>query len=111
MFCSEGNESHGHPGLQAEGMRAHLDCYLTLHWDETQTHTVEIWEGSIAAIPQHWVTGGLTGTEDTLPVPFFPWMDRRSLAGGSCQEDYSLCPYESQPEPSHLQSLEGEQLA
>lgn len=25
MFCSEGDESHDHPGLWAEGMTAHLD--------------------------------------------------------------------------------------
>lgn len=51
MFCSEGDQSHGHPGLWAEGIRAHLDCFLMLHRDETQTHAVETWEGHIATIP------------------------------------------------------------
>jgi len=51
MFYSQDKESHGHPGLRAEGRRAHLDCSLTLHQDETWTNTVDIWEGSTAAKP------------------------------------------------------------
>lgn len=82
--------------------------YTTLGWDP-DTYCRDLGRKHSSYTP-HWVTGGLTGTKGTLPVPFFPRMDRRSLAGGSCQEDYSLCPYKSQPEPSHLQSLEGEQL-